>query len=119
MLFGKRPRGRPSFRRFRRPGVVDFFEGFRGVLVKPEWFDGPFYDLKPVTWAVDDIWLSGHLARCAVPIWTLAAPARMMPITTSAHFSDPLLNSIIDGHDRLEANRACVRYFQERYGVWL
>ena len=119
MLFHKRPRKRPPFQQFRRPGVVDFLEGYRGVLVKPEWFDAPFFDLKPVTWAVDDIWLSGHLARRAVPIWALAAPTSVLPTMTSAHFSDPLLNSVIDGHDRLEANCACVRYFQENHRVWL
>lgn len=118
-LFRKTPRRKPPFQVFRHPGIVDFFEGFRGVLVRPEWFDDPCFDLMPVTWAVDDMWLSGHLARRGVPIWVLAAPPDVMPIGTTVHNASPLNDSVIDGHNRREANRACIRYFQNTHGVWL
>lgn len=118
-LVRETPRPKPVFKEFGSPGIVDFFEGFRGVLVKPEWFDDPCFDLRPITWAVDDMWLSGHLARRNVPIWVLAAPPRVMPVGTTVHHASPLLGTVIDGHDRQAANRACVRYFQETHGVWL
>jgi len=49
-------------------GFADIAMGFAGVLIDPEWLSGPGFDPPDIAWPVDDIWLSGHLARQNIAI---------------------------------------------------
>lgn len=101
---------------FRESGYVDCFEGFGGALVKPDFFDETAFEIPDVIWAVDDVWLSGCLARKGVPIWALADQHDTQH--TPAGVYDALHKATIQGADRDDANMACIKYFQETHGVW-
>lgn len=109
--------GEPRRRVFKKSGYVDIFEGCAGVLLRPEFFDDVAYDIPPVLRSVDDVWLSGMLARADVPIWLQGNIHE--PACTEAEAFDPLVTSIVDGADRATANRLAVEYMQENFGVWL
>jgi len=110
---------KPKRQYYRKAGRVDHFAGVCGVCVDPDWFDDLCFDIPPVIWAVDDYMLSGHMARRGVPIWAIAAPAELQPRLTDADSKTPLRLSVIEEHNRRQADTAAVRYFQETYGVWL
>lgn len=111
------PRLKPQVRRFDRSGHTDIAEGYGGVMVKPEFFDDAAFAIPPVLWAVDDIWLSGTLARRGIPIWADRSLCRVSEvIDTSQHF--PLHKAVIDGADRHGANRACIDHMRAVYGIW-
>lgn len=106
----------PPRRTFRNSGYVDVFEGYAGVLVRPEMFDDAFYDIPPVLWGVDDVWLSGMLTLRGFPIWLQGG--LLDPQQAESERLAPLGKSVIDGADRRTANRAGVAYFQQRHGIW-
>lgn len=110
---GIRP-GRPAVA---REGHVDRLQGRAGVLVKPRFFTPEVLHPPPVLWAVDDVWLSGHLEVSDIGIWvprTIPWP----PLLHEAAKTEALLTSVIEDHDREAANAACVRYFRRTYGIW-
>ncbi len=107
----------PERRLFRTSGYIDMFEGCSGVLVKPAFFDDEAFDIPPVAWSVDDVWLSGMLAKKGIPIWLVAN--RLTPENTEAQAYDPLASAVIGGATRHEANLQAVRYMQETFGMWL
>ena len=104
------------FKSFRQPGYLAIGEGYGGFMVKPRFFDKTIWDIPPVMWAVDDVWLSGHLDRQGIGIWAMAKRLRFQ--TSDLDKVDALHNAIIDGADRKQANVACVKYMQKTYGVW-
>ncbi len=96
--------------------IVDIAQGFSGVLVDPVWLTGRDLDPPEAAWAVDDIWLSGHLARQGIRI-------RVAPISRAGQrlaFEDThgLQDSLIAGRNRDAANRACAALLHERFGIW-
>ncbi len=99
-----------------KAGYADLARGFGGVLVRPNFFDSLAYDIPEVLWSVDDIWLSGQMARLNVPIWAMAGVVTPPP-ADGEDIAD-LLNSVIEGADRVEANLRCVKYMQENYRIW-
>ena len=107
----------PPRRVFKRSGYVDVFEGCAGCLVRPEFFDDVAYDIPIEQRPVDDVWLSGMMARLGIPIWLHANVPE--PALTSAEPFAPLATSVVDGLDRVTANRLCVEYMQKNFGVWL
>lgn len=107
----------PPRRTFKRSGYVDVFEGYAGVLVRPEMFDAEFYTIPPVLWGVDDVWLSGMLTLRGVPIWLEGGVYD--PRQAEAERHAPLAKSVIDGADRRNANRLGVEHFQKTHGIWL
>jgi hypothetical protein len=107
----------PMLVRYHKPGFVHIAEGFGAVLVKPDFFDASMFEIPPVLWTVDDIWLSGHLERRGIGI--LCAAGFPFPTATDAHDFAALGDSEIEGADRFAANSACVKYMQETYGIWL
>ncbi len=107
----------PERRLFQTSGYIDMFEGCSGVLVRPEFFDDAAFDIPPVAWSVDDVWLSGMLARKGIPIWLIANT--LTPENTHAQRHAPLAEAVIGGKTRHEANLQAVRYMQDTYGVWL
>lgn len=114
-------KGKDAPREMRRPvreaGYVDILQGLGGAVIRPAFFDDAAYDIPEVIWAVDDVWLSGILAKNGVPIWL--PKGLKMPASSDANAVDSLYRSTIEGADRLEANRRCIAYMQERFGVWL
>ena len=106
----------PGRRVFRRSGHVDIFEGCAGALLRPDFFDDTAFDIPAVAWAVDDVWLSGMLARRDIPIW-LAANTRE-PELTEAEPQAPLVTSVVAGNGRAAANRAAVAHLQKTFGIW-
>lgn len=107
---------KPTFRKFRRAGYVAIGEGCGGFMVKPQFFDKSIWDIPPILWAVDDVWLSGHLDRQGIGIWAMAGSSRFK--SSALENLDALHQSVIDGVGRGAANLACVAYMQKTYGVW-
>lgn len=102
---------------YAKAGYACIAEGFGAVLVKPDFLDNLAYDIPDVLWSVDDVWLSGHMARKGVPIWQ-AAGFRYPEINDSSE-NMPLYQAVLDGANRDEANASCIKYMQDTYGVWL
>lgn len=109
-------RYKPARRPLRSSGYSDVFEGAGGVLVRPEFFDDDVFDIPQTLWSVDDVWLSGHVARMGVPIWGTADID--IPFETDLHGHTPLYQATIEGLGRNDANRACIKYFQDTYKIW-
>jgi hypothetical protein len=99
-----------------RAGCFDIAQGYSGVCVRPEWFAGEEALPPPAAWAVDDIWLSGQLARQGVAIRAVPeARAGLRPAYDDAH---GLQDARIAGVDRHAANMACLDLLTDRYGIW-
>ncbi|MWD29154.1 glycosyltransferase family 2 protein [Aquicoccus sp. SCR17] len=109
-------RRKPPRRLIDRAGYADVFQGFGGVVVRPDFFEEEDFDIPRVVWAADDVWLSGKLAHRGIPIWV---PAGLhAPRTSNADDADALWRSVIDGATAREAATKGVRLLRERYGVW-
>lgn len=117
VLTGVTERKPPRNRTMSRAGYAEIAEGCGAVLVRPEFFDNSDFDIPPVLWSVDDYWLSGQMARKGIPIWSTRG-YRVAPYADHTHV-DALYDAVIDGSGREAANHACVRYMQDKYGVWL
>ncbi len=97
-------------------GHVDIAQGFSGVLVRPEWLTGPEAEPPQAAWAVDDIWLSGILARRGIGLRDVPAARRALrPAFDDGH---ALQDAMIGGRDRHEANVACLDALHARFGIW-
>ncbi len=102
---------------YKRSGFVDIFEGCAGVMARPEFFPEEAYDIPPVLWTVDDVWLSGMLRKNGVGIWLRGN--QLPPEDTAAGDAAPLVEAVVDGADRHTANRMAVEYFQKTHEIWL
>ena len=111
------PRMLTWYRKVKQSGYTDIAEGFCGVALRPSYLDDAVFDVPPVLWAVDDIWISGHLTRCGIPIW---ADRRLecSHVYAGLFAHHALHMAVIDGSDRAQANLACVDYMREVYGIW-
>ena len=99
-------------------GYVDILEGWGGVLVRPEFFDQISFQIPDLLWTVDDVWLSGCLERCSIPIW-LNSKDKVRANNNSNEVKEAALRKYVhNGYDRIAANRACIEYFQANYGIW-
>jgi hypothetical protein len=101
----------------RASGYADLLHGYAGVLVRPEFFTPAVHEIPPVLWAVDDVWLSGNLEEQGVPIWVddrIPMPQQRPDVMGTA----ALLDAQIENHDRSAADRACISYFRDNYGIW-
>jgi len=107
---------KPPRRRIRTAGYADIFEGFGGVVVRPSFFDDEAYEIPGNHWTVDDVWLSGMLARRGIPIWLPAGlyePRNIPGYRTEAlHLWEP------SNHNRAQLNANCANYLRDTYGVW-
>ena len=98
------------------PGFTDIAQGFSGVCVDPVWLTGQELAPPKAAWPVDDIWLSGQLARQGIAVREVAnARPAMRPAFNDTH---ALQVAQIDGKDRHAANLACLEDLTRRYGVW-
>lgn len=102
--------------RVKAAGFAHVAEGLGGVLIRPDWLSVAAWDIPPVMWAVDDVWLSGHLALAGHPVWVIANGTRFR--TLAAHKTAALNSAVIDAVDRRAANRHCAAYFRESFGIW-
>lgn len=100
----------------RSDGLFDIAKGFGGVVVRPHFFGQAAFTIPDVLWTVDDIWLSGHLAVAGIPLRKVSNCPSFGP--AAAARIDALLRRREQNHGRLRANLACIRYFQEHYGIW-
>ncbi|MFN7223360.1 MAG: glycosyltransferase family A protein [Paracoccaceae bacterium] len=101
----------------RRSGYADVFEGWAGVMVRPQYFDDRVFNIPSDLWMVDDPWLSGHLALRGVPIWTSAdslPPKRRIHVQRDIA---PLFFEIFDGKTRQDSEQACVNHYRA-LGIW-
>lgn len=107
---------KPARRLVAHAGYADIFEGYGGVVVRPAFFDEEAYDIPQDLWAVDDVWLSGMLARNGVPIWV---PANLYePKNTVADLTEALYRWKMSDMNRAQLNAKCAAYLRETYGVW-
>lgn len=107
---------KPSRKVVKKAGYHDLFMGLGGVMVHPDHFDDTAFEIPDTHWMVDDIWLSGMLARRGIPIWTPANIAQ--PNLAKAHFVSGLVDSQIKGLDRDAADRKCYDYLRGTYDIW-
>ena len=109
----------PRDRRWRpitTPGYGELFFGFAGLVIRPPFFAPEDAEIPDLAFPVDDIWLSGCLARKGIPIW---APAGILsPRLTEADASDPLYAARFDGNERAALDLGCIRHLQQAYGIW-
>jgi hypothetical protein len=98
------------------PGYADVFEGFGGVCVRPSFFQREDFTIPDLLWTVDDVWLSGMLARRGIRIWV--PEGLYSPQTTNADDQDALWRWEIDGMGNPEINAKCAAYLNQTYGVW-
>lgn len=109
----------PHDRRWRpiaRAGHGELFFGFAGLVVRPPFFAPEDADIPDLAFPVDDIWLSGCLARKGIPIF---APAGLLtPRLTDADGTDPLYAARFDGAGRAALDLGCIRHLQQTYGIW-
>lgn len=112
--------GKPHRRRVRSlipdKGKVDIAKGYGGVLVRPTFLDEQAFRIPDRFWAVDDIWLSGQMARLGISIYKVGRTPRSSP--TRAGKTLALLDLEVGGHGRDKLNLACVNYFRRQYGIW-
>ena len=115
LKLGKKiPKPRRSYN-YRKSGFIDIMEGYGGVLVKPSMFDSSCFCIPDELWMVDDIWLSGCMAKLGTGVWAEAK----LPVPEEQHdIADPLYESNINGMDRHKANLECAIYMQNNFGIW-
>lgn len=110
--------GRWKSRKAASSGYVDVLEGWGGVMVRPSFFTDEVFEIPDPLWMVDDFWLSGHLTAQNIPIWLNAENAPRVKGSRNEVKEAALRTQVVAGMDRAALNAACVRYFQERYGIW-
>ncbi len=104
-----------------RAGYADGFEGFSGVLVRPEFFPDDVFDIPDFARPVDDVWLSGHATRMGHAPWIVGGLfyPMLMPDPTEDHENETALyRSEFGGVARDESNIKTARYFQKKFGIW-
>jgi|LGOV01.1.fsa_nt_gb hypothetical protein len=102
---------------FSTSGYVDMFEGYGGVMVKPNHFDDTAFEIPEKIWMVDDVWLSGNLEKMGVKIW-LMGKWKYSPYPFTGDDS-ALYKAVIEGMNRRQADLACVKHMQDAFGVWV
>ena len=104
----------------RRPFIIsgygDIFFGVAGVVVRPQFFDDITFDIPAEAWGVDDVWLSGNLARRNIRIY--CPWMATLPDSTEMAHTDSLLDAEFLGSKRQELNRAAAQICQQQFGVW-
>lgn len=99
-------------------GYVDILEGWGGVMVKPNFFGDSAWRIPDILWTVDDVWLSGCLEGQGIPIWLNAKSKPIIKETSNEVEHAALRNLVYKGYDRKAANRQCIDYFRQNFGIW-
>lgn len=107
---------KPARRLVARAGHTEILLGYAGALILPRFVDAAFFDIPEDVWMVDDIWLSGNLARRRIPIYL---PKRLEICRKAANDTVQALRDCqFSGVGRDGSNRRAVRFFQHTHGVW-
>ena len=107
---------KPPRRIIARAGFADVFEGYGGVVVRPGFFDDLVFDIPSEAFHVDDVWLSGALARNGIGIW-LAADQHE-PKTTEADRHAALYRHRVAEQGRVELDAAAITLMRSRWNIW-
>lgn len=107
---------KPPRRIIAQSGFADVFEGYGGVVVRPEFFDATVFDIPPEAFHVDDVWLSGALARQGIGIWLAADQPE--PKTTAADRTAALYRHRVAEKGRPELDAAAIEMLRTRWGLW-
>ena len=99
-----------------QPGFVDIFEGYGGVIVRPEFFDATSFDIPQEAFHVDDVWLSGMLTRQGIGIWL--ASNLFEPKTTDADRQDALFRHRVAEQGRAELDATAIQFLRQRWNIW-
>jgi hypothetical protein len=102
---------------FSASGYIDLAEGNGGVSIKADWLDRRASDIPDILWTVDDAWLSGMFELAGVNIW-LNHRGYVQKAFPEADQLEPLYKFVEKGVGRAEANRRCIDYLRDAYGVW-
>lgn len=109
----------------RYPDRSDVAEGFGGALIRPQFFENDIRLIPDLIWFVDDVWISGYLARKKINFipTNRAHHQRSCGITLEnrdiGEIDGSLKHFTYKSFDRATLNFLAVRYFRERYGIWL
>lgn len=77
------------------PARTDIVQGCGGILVRPRFFDADLLDYASApreAFFVDDIWISGHLARRGIPRYVVPFPGAFIYLPSLATFSGSALD---------------------------
>lgn len=107
---------KPPRRIIAKPGFADVLEGYGGVVVKPDFFDDLAFDVPQDAFHVDDIWLSGLLAKKHIGIWLVAN--QFEPKTTAADKQAALYRARVAQKGRAELDAAAIAFLQRQWGIW-
>jgi hypothetical protein len=101
------------------PTRMDIVTGCGGILVKPRFFDGAVFDYEGApasAFFVDDIWISGHLARRGVRRYLIPSPAAFVYLGTLTTWWTPGLDK--DANRRgSRHNDIMLDHFRSSWGV--
>ena len=100
------------------PMSVDIITGCGGYLVKPGFFDEEVFDhdaAPPSAFFVDDIWISGHLARRGILRYVIPSPAAFVYLPTLTTWRTPGLDRT-DNAAGSRHNDVILDYFRSVWG---
>ena len=98
--------------RIAAPVATDIITGCGGILVRPRFFDADFFDYDHApqeAFYVDDIWISGHLARRRIPKYVIPFSGAFIYLPSLATLSGPALDR--DENRSGKNNDAMIGYF--------
>jgi hypothetical protein len=101
------------------PTRMDIVTGCGGILVKPRFFDGAVFDYDgapPSAFFVDDIWISGHLARRGVRRYLIPSPVAFVYLGTLTTWWTPGLDKDANGRGSRH-NDVMLDHFRSSWGV--
>ena len=85
---------KPPRRIIAQAGFADVFEGYGGVVVRPDFFDDATFDIPAQAFHVDDVWLSGALTRQGIGIWLAAEGEADLDIDIDADDPAPITEEV-------------------------
>jgi len=98
-----------------QPAAVEIINGCGGIMVKPKFFAAEFfdYDQAPVqAFFVDDIWVSGNLAKNGIPRYVIPFRGIYVYLTSLTTLSGPALDK---GENRGGGNDDAVMDYFRHY----
>ena len=110
---------------FKRPNLIHVVYGTGGVLYRPSFFDSSVFEYEkgpPEAFFVDDVWISGHLARRNISSLIAPCPRNkyhdktenircgMMDISTSANMVNRLF--MINLQEDCKTNVVTMQHFR-------
>ncbi|WP_292288356.1 glycosyltransferase family 2 protein [Marivita sp.] len=107
---------KPPRRIIAQAGFADMLEGYGGVVVRPDFFDDAAFDIPDQAFHVDDVWLSGALARKGIGIWLAADLPE--PKTTQADRAAALYRHREAEKGRAELDAEAITLMRARWGLW-